>query len=237
MENKISRNILVFLIMFLFIIQAFCYTVDAESTFYHTNPKGEFSILIDPGHGGIDGGAETKDGIVEKDINLKISIKLRDILKKHGYKVFMTRNGDFGLYTDGGRIRKKKIEDLANRSKMKKDTSCSMFVSIHLNMFPESKYRGAQVWYSKNEKSKQLAGIMQKNLINDLDKSNTRCEKPALNLYKILRDNDTMPSVIVECGFLSNYDERQKLISDDYQNKIASSLLKSVDEYYGSINN
>ncbi|MBC2579620.1 N-acetylmuramoyl-L-alanine amidase CwlD [Clostridium sp. DJ247] len=189
-------------------------------------------ILLDPGHGGIDGGAVSPSGIMEKDINLKISLKVRDKLQKEGYKVMLTREEDKGLYTDEGKIRKKKIEDLNNRSKMKKESSCNMFISIHLNMFPESKYYGAQVWYSRNKDSEKLAKIVQQNLKADLDMSNNRQEKPALDSYKVLRVNDEMPSVLVECGFLSNPMEEGKLKSDEYQDKIADSIVKSVKAYY-----
>lgn len=189
-------------------------------------------ILIDPGHGGIDSGAVSKDGVMEKEINLKIGKKLKDKLLKKGYKVFMTREEDKGLYTPGGRIRKKKVEDLGNRCKLKESTKCDMFISIHLNMFPQSKYCGAQVWYSKNENSKKLAGILQNNLISDLDKDNNRKEKAALNSYKVLRGNNSIPSVLVECGFLSNTEEKNKLLKDEYQDKIAESIAKSVDDYY-----
>jgi N-acetylmuramoyl-L-alanine amidase len=236
MGNKIMKKLICTVIVSILLTQLFQYTVYADSSFVNKSSKDEITILIDPGHGGMDGGAETKDGIIEKDINLKISMKLRDRLKKQGYKVFMTRNTDKGLYGSEGKIRKKKIEDLNNRVKLKKDTHCDMFVSIHLNMFPQSKYYGAQVWYSKNDESKKLARIVQNNLIQDLDRNNNRREKAASNLYKILRENDTMPSIIVECGFLSNYEEKQKLISDSYQEKIAASLSKSINEYYENLN-
>jgi N-acetylmuramoyl-L-alanine amidase len=236
MGNKIIKKLICTVIVSILLTQLFQYTVYADSSFVNKSSKDEITILIDPGHGGMDGGAETKDGIIEKDINLKISMKLRDRLKKQGYKVFMTRNTDKGLYGSEGKIRKKKIEDLNNRVKLKKDTHCDMFVSIHLNMFPQSKYYGAQVWYSKNDESKKLARIVQNNLIQDLDRNNNRREKAASNLYKILRENDTMPSIIVECGFLSNYEEKQKLISDSYQEKIAASLSKSINEYYENLN-
>lgn len=235
MIGKINRGIAVIIILCISAVMIFQDKVYSKSCFDNIKNKQKIIILIDPGHGGIDGGAETKDGTMEKNINLKISSKLKDNLKKQGYTIFMTRDSDKGLYTENGTIRKKKIEDLSNRAKMKKDTSCNMFISIHLNMFPQSKYYGAQVWYSKNENSKQLAKIIQNNLIQDLDTSNNRQEKPALDSYKILRENDTMPSVIVECGFLSNAQEKEKLKSDDYQNKIADSIGKSVNEYYKCI--
>ncbi|WP_446897976.1 N-acetylmuramoyl-L-alanine amidase CwlD [Clostridium sp. LBM24168] len=232
MIGKISRNMIIIMIVCFLATTIFQDRVYSSSCFFGLKNKQKIIILVDPGHGGMDGGAEVKDGTMEKNINLKIGSKLKDNLKKQGYTVFMTRSSDKGLYTQGGRIRKKKIEDLSNRVKMKKDTNCNMFISIHLNKFPQSKYYGAQVWYSKNDDSEQLAKIMQNNLIRDLDTSNSRKEKPALDLYKILRENDTMPSVIVECGFLSNAEEKEKLKSDDYQNKIANSITKSINEYY-----
>lgn len=230
--KKFNRKVLITLITFGMSIIFFQNVVYSACSSSDINSNSKFTILIDPGHGGIDGGAETKDGILEKNINLKISNKLRDELKKEGYKVLMTRDSDKGLYTEDGRIRKKKIEDLNNRAKMKKDTNCNLFISIHLNMFPQAKYYGAQVWYSKNEESRKLAKILQQNLIKDLDSTNKRQEKAALNLYKVLRENDTMPSVIVECGFLSNYDEKERLNSDIYQDKIAKSIANSIKEYY-----
>jgi len=196
------------------------------------NNVGTKIILIDPGHGGIDGGAISKSGIVEKNINLSIALKLRDILRCKGYKVLMTRQEDVGLYSDKGRVRDKKIEDLSNRCKMKIESNCNMFISIHQNKFEQSKYYGAQVWYSYYEKSKILAHIIQKNLKKDLDNNNNRVEKSANNSIKVLRCHDTMPSVLVECGFLSNPIEAQKLTTDEYQNKIAESIANSVDEYY-----
>lgn len=194
--------------------------------------NGKKIILIDPGHGGLDGGAVSKNGTVEKDITLKISLKLRDKLKKHGYNIVMTREEDKGLYTADGTIRKKKIEDLNNRCKMKKESNCNLFVSIHLNMFPQSQYYGSQVWYSKNGESRRLAKLIQDNLKKDLDDGNKRVEKPALNSYKILRCYDIVPSVIVESGFLSNPTEESKLKDDKYQDKIAESIAKSIDMYF-----
>jgi len=188
-------------------------------------------ILIDPGHGGIDGGASTKKGILEKDINLAISFKLRDELKKSGFSVVMSREDDVGLYSDRGRIRDKKREDLKNRCLLKEKSGCHMFISIHQNAFPETQYFGAQVWYSKSEDSKMLAHIVQQNLKVDLNNGNKRVEKPAVEGYKILQCI-TVPSIIVECGFLSNAAEEEKLRTEDYQKKIAQSIAKSVVQFF-----
>lgn len=189
-------------------------------------------ILIDPGHGGIDGGAESKKGIIEKDINLSISLKLREKLKDKGYTVVMTRERDIGLYSKGGSISKKKREDLENRCRIKKESNCDIFVSIHQNFFTESNYYGAQVWYSRSESSEKLAHIIQENFRRDLDKNNNRIEKPAGSSYKILRCYFSVPSVIVECGFLTNPQEAKKLINEEYQDKIADSLAKSIEEFF-----
>ena len=143
------------------------YNVKAEEL---DKSNGKAIILLDPGHGGIDGGAVSKNGIHEKDINLNISKKLKVLLQKQGYTVVMTREVDEGLYSkEKARIRKKKIEDLNNRCKIKKESKCNLFISIHLNMFPQSKYYGPQVWYSNNDNSKFFANILQKNLIKDLN--------------------------------------------------------------------
>ena len=188
-------------------------------------------ILIDPGHGGIDGGAVSKKGTLEKDINLAISLKLRDELKKCGFNVIMSREEDVGLYSDRGRIRDKKREDLKNRCLLKENSGCHMFISIHQNAFPQVQYYGAQVWYSKTEDSKMLAHIVQENLKADLNGGNKRMEKPAVEGYKILQCR-TIPSIIVECGFLSNAAEEEKLRTEDYQKKIAQSIAKSVVQFF-----
>ena len=194
--------------------------------------EGNKIILIDPGHGGMDSGASSKDGTAEKNINLSIATKLKDSLEKAGYKVVMTREEGSELYSEGGTIRQRYTADLNRRCDLKKSSNCSMFISIHLNHFTESKYSGAQVWYSNFKDSAMLGNIVQKNLRTDLNPDNNRVQKAAKNSYKILREYDTMPSVLVECGFLSNYEEEQKLKSDEYQQKIVDSISKSVDEFY-----
>ncbi|MCM8710761.1 N-acetylmuramoyl-L-alanine amidase CwlD [Clostridium sp. SYSU_GA19001] len=195
------------------------------------------TILIDVGHGGYDGGAEGKSGTKEKDVNLKISLKLRDSLIEKGYNVIMTRDTDKALLDEDKKTTRKKAQDIANRCKIKEQSQADLFISIHQNHFPQGKYYGAQVWYSNNNKSQSLAHIMQENLKIDLNHDNKRVEKPAKNDYKILSCNDTMPSVLVECGFLSNYEEEQRLLSEEYQQKIVDSLVKSINMYFSKIEN
>lgn len=194
-------------------------------------------ILIDPGHGGIDGGAKSKTGTIEKDINLQISLKLRDNLEEKGYKVYMTRDEDEGLYQKGNTVMEKKREDLNRRVEMKKETECDIFVSIHQNMFPQSKCYGAQVWYASNDNSYNLATIVQDSIKESVKDNNKRVAKPAAEAYLILRDKYEGASILVECGFLSNPDEEARLKSDEHQNLIVEGISNGIDKYFdGDIN-
>ena len=190
-------------------------------------------ILIDPGHGGIDGGAMSKRGTIEKHLNLNISLKVRNKLKALGYDVIMTRDEDKGLYTTRTNIYEMKKDDLNNRCIMKNNSNCDLFISIHQNFFEDTSCSGPQVWYSKNKKSCMFAHIVQQNLNSDLG-YNKRIEKSAGNAYKILRCYTDIPSVIVECGFLTNPKEEGKLKTDSYQERIADSIVRSIKEYYDS---
>ena len=189
-------------------------------------------IVIDPGHGGIDGGAKSENGVIEKDINLSISLKTKAALESKGYKVIMTRSEDVGLYTEGKKVREKKIEDLGNRVKIKKENKCDAFISIHQNMFPQKNCKGAQVWSANNEPSQKLGKIIQQKFKEEVDQNNKREAKVAKKEYKILNDGYEGASVIVECGFLSNPEECELLGKDDYQNKIANTLANAIDEYF-----
>ena len=194
-------------------------------------------ILIDPGHGGIDGGAQSKTGTIEKDINLQIALKLRDNLEEKGYKVYMTRDEDEGLYQKGNTVREKKREDLNRRVEMKKETECDIFISIHQNMFPQSKCYGAQVWYASNDNSYNLATVVQDSIKESVKDNNKRVAKPAAEAYLILRDKYEGASILVECGFLSNPDEEAKLKSDEHQNLIVEGISGGIDKYFdGDVN-
>lgn len=218
-------------VLFTFI---FLWLIDEQSVPAFTTPSQQEVnkvIVIDPGHGGMDGGAVSKHGTLEKDINLSISLKLRDKLSEYGYIVLMTREEDKGLYSNVGSIEKMKYEDLNTRCNIKRDSNCDVFISIHQNFFPESKYYGAQVWYSKSDGSKLLAQIIQKDLIKTLNNNSKREEKPAGNQYKILRCYYDIPSVIVECGFLTNLKEELQLRDEIYQQIIAESIADSINKF------
>ncbi len=192
-------------------------------------------ILIDPGHGGIDGGAKSKSGVIEKDINLQISLKLKDILEQKGYKVYLTRESDQGLEQKGSTIREKKRDDLKRRRDLKVETKCDVFVSIHQNMFPQAKCYGAQVWHSSNDISKKLADYVQESLKETVKDKNKRVSKPAGDAYLILRDKYEGASILVECGFLSNPEEEQRLKTEEHQNLIVEGISLGIEKYFQEI--
>lgn len=211
------------------VLIVFQYIVPANAEVIDDNEK---IVLIDAGHGGIDGGAKSKNGTIEKDINLQIALKLKECLEEKGYTVYMTRDSDEGLYQKGNTVREKKREDLKNRANMKNDTSCDIFVSIHQNMFAQSKCYGAQVWFASNDKSYKLATLVQSSLKETINDNNKRVAKAAAEAYLILRDKYDGASILVECGFLSNPEEEAKLKTEEHQNLIVEGISKGIDNYF-----
>ena len=188
-------------------------------------------ILIDAGHGGIDGGAIGATGTIEKNINLSIAKKLKGYLEEQGYTVIMIRETDEGLYLPYGTIRNKKNYDLKQRKAFIEEYKVNVFLSIHLNKFVEEKYYGAQVFYlMKDVESQKLAKFIQKEMQTILNRGNKRVEKPS-NDYYLFKGN-TIPSIIVECGFLSNHEEEVLLNNDEYQNKLAWSIFSGLIKYF-----
>lgn len=188
-------------------------------------------IAIDAGHGGVDPGAISKDGIKEKNINLAIAQYLKDYLEQSGAVVIMTRTEDKGLYSEGGSLRQKKNEDLRERKEIIKNSGADIFITIHLNSFPQTQYYGAQTFYPKdNPSSKKLADAVQGSLIETLDKKNTRVALSKEGVY-IIKGLD-IPTILVECGFLSNPKEAQLLNKPAYQEKIAWSIYTGIQKYF-----
>lgn len=199
------------------------------------NNLNKKTIVLDAGHGGEDGGAIGFNDIIEKDINLSISLKLRTLLKSYGYNVIMTREKDESIYDKSSKtLREKKRSDLNNRIKIIKNNEGknAIFVSIHQNKFPNKKYFGTQIFYSdNNEKSQNLATSIRKSVVGLIQPNNSREIKPS-NKKIFLLENSTIPSVIVECGFLSNEEEARKLATDEYQNKVAFSIYCGIMNYF-----
>lgn len=193
-----------------------------ETNALPTNCK---SIIIDAGHGGWDPGKVVGD-TNEKDINLKISEKLLAYLEQGGCIVSTTRSTDTALAEN-------KSGDLKQRVKLTNENDCDMLISVHQNYFPKASVKGAQVFYYKNsEESKALAEYIQKRLC-ELDGSNTRIAK-ANGEYYLLKESK-IPAVIVECGFLSNPQENERLKDEEYQNKLAWAIYLGVSDYYSKV--
>ncbi len=190
------------------------------------------TIIVDPGHGGEDGGTQSSQGILEKDLNLSIALKINEILKDKGYETVLIREDDRLIYDEScTTIREKKKSDLHNRLKIINNTPNSIFLSIHQNYYTESKYYGSQVFYSgNNEESKALAGIIQETIRKKLQPENTRQIKESGSEIFLLY-NSSVPSVMVECGFLSNYEEAIRLSDDNYQQLMADAVVEGLIEY------
>lgn len=181
------------------------------------------TITIDIGHGGKDPGTVVNN-ILEKDINLKIGKYLEKELIKKGANVILTRNGDYDLSSPNSYRRKK--SDFDNRIKIINNSSASMYVSIHLNYLEQASYYGPQVFYNNiNNNNKKIANNMQ-NILNKKLKTNRKVKLIPEDIYMYSRLN--VPGVLVECGFLSNYNEKTKLMSKEYQQKIAKYISEGI---------
>ena len=192
-------------------------------------------IVIDPGHGGEDAGAVASDGTLEKDLNLEISLLLKSIFELNGNNVILTREEDYLLYDKFGDLEdytgKKKIYDLKNRLKIATETENSIYVGIHMNKFPQEKYSGLQVYYSpNNELSYHIASSIKDTIKSNLQQQNNREIKRADSSIYIL-NGAKIPSVLVECGFLSNMEELSKLKDQNYQKDLALCLFSSLAKY------
>lgn len=193
------------------------------------------AVIIDPGHGGEDGGASGADGTLEKELNLIISQNIHDILELFGVPAEMTRTGDHLLYDYYNDLNdytgKMKTYDLRNRLKIAENSGAKLFIGIHMNKFPEPKYKGLQVYYSPNNSaSESIAKMMQSYSKSYLQPENTRESKKATSAIYILK-RITIPAVLVECGFLSNEEECARLNTPEYQLSTAAAICAAGLEY------
>ena len=189
-------------------------------------------IILDAGHGTPDEGAESSNGITEAETNLKIALKVQKLLEQSGATVILTRSDENAIYDiDSKTLKQKKVSDIHNRVKLGNESSADIFVSIHLNKIPQSQYWGWQCFYQKNnENSKKLAESLQANLNESIQKENKRVAMQIDNVYII--KNVQIPTSIVECGFLSNPEEEQLLITDEYQDKLAWGIYNGIINYF-----
>lgn len=193
------------------------------------NIERKNTIVIDPGHGGVDGGAISCTGVSESGINLEISLTLRDVFHLLGYQTKMIRTEDISVYREGDTIAKKKMSDLKERVRMIENTENAVLLSIHQNNFPERKYSGAQVFYADEKESHVMATHLQGALIKHLNPGSKRQEKKSKGIY--LMEHITCPGVLIECGFLSNPEEESKLRSKEYQQKLCCVIASTVAEH------
>ena len=209
---------IIFVLLFIFLLFGI---VKTETVFLDLPLIGK-TIYLDAGHGGIDSGARYKD-ILEKDINLELVLKLEEALSKKGAIVYLTRKEDKDLADANAYYRKR--SDLANRARMINESDAEMFISIHLNSYPSSKWSGAQVFYTnRNEKNEYFASIMQQVLNKD------RNHKIIDNMYMYNRIDKL--GILIEAAFLSNSNDRKKILDSNYQNQLIDKIAEGVIKYY-----
>ena len=185
-------------------------------------PEGPVTVVVDPGHGGEDGGAVAADGTVESGINLAIAQDLDALLRFLGCETRMTRTEDAAIYSDGARtLREKKASDLKNRAALVNETPNAVLLSIHQNSLPASRrVHGAQAFHARTEGSEALAESVQVALNAAVNLGNEKSRK-VIDKSVYLMKNISCPAVLVECGFLSNAEEAARLCETDYQRKLA----------------
>lgn len=191
-------------------------------------PEREHTIVIDAGHGGVDGGATSCTGILESQFNLEISLRLNDLLQFLGYHTRMIRTEDISIYTKGETIAQKKASDLKERVRIVNEAKNGLLLSIHQNNFSDGRYSGAQVFYAGTEGSQTLAKQLQSAFIRHLNPGSGRQEKKSSGVY--LMEHIKCPGVLIECGFLSNPEEEAKLRSKEYQQKLCCVIASTVSE-------
>ena len=200
---------------------------EAITTLHQHRPVARtHCIVIDAGHGGIDGGATSCTGVLESQINLEIALRLEDMFHLLGYDTVMIRRTDESIYTEGNTIAAQKVSDLKERVRIANETPGAILISIHQNTFSNGKYHGAQVFYASGEESKELAQSLQSNLISVLNAGSQRKSKQAKGVF--LMDNITCPGILIECGFLTNPEEEAQLRTPDYQRDLCGVIAATV---------
>lgn len=211
----------------IFLIISVIYGNKTITTISETTPRrAGITVIIDAGHGGPDGGAVSLTGVYESNLNLQIALRLNDLMHLLGIRTHMIRTDDCTVATTGNTIAQKKISDLKSRVKTVNQTENSILLSIHQNIFPDSRYKGAQIFYSKTPYSKEYAELMQEQFIKTINQESNRKCKPAKDIYLMDKINTT--GILIECGFLSNPEEEKNLRAEAYQKKICCVIAAST---------
>ena len=205
----------------------------AVTTFSESEePERLHTIVIDAGHGGIDGGATSCSGVLESQLNLEIALRLNDLMHLLGMDTLMIRTDDRSVYTEGESIAAKKVSDLKQRVSMIEQTDNTVLVSIHQNHYTDAKYSGAQVFYAPTNDSETIAKQMQTSFVQTLNPGSRRQAKKADSIY--IMQHITCPGVLVECGFISNAQEEYQLRTPEYQQKVCAVIATQLSMFlYG----
>ena len=214
---------------------------DNSYTQPETSQKSKYenypTVIIDAGHGGEDGGTIGIDGTIEKDLNLAIALELYELLLTEGIPARLTRSEDILLYDKSSDYQgHKKAQDMAQRLKIAEEYEDAIFISIHMNSFPQKKYKGLQVYYSTNSpNSSILAQKIQSLVATNLQPDNKRSTKPSESGIYLL-EHIEHPAVLVECGFLSNSEDCTDLNSPSYRSRLCFIMFTAICDYFQSLN-
>ena len=193
-----------------------------------TTPLPKFSVVLDAGHGGVDTGAVSKNGVFERDINLQITQKLGKMLNSMGITVVYTRTTQDALFNDFSHGHK--LKDMKARAQVIKQANPNLVISIHLNSFTDSSAHGAQVFYKPHDEfSQELSQHIQDLFLKNI----TGSRKNSMNGDFYILNYSPSPAILVECGFLSNVEEEKLLVTSTYQEKIAYLIMCGVVSYFG----
>ena len=200
----------------------------AVTAFSEVN-RNRTTVIIDAGHGGVDGGAVSCTGVPESQINLEIAIKLNDLMHLLGIRTIMIRETDRSVYTDGKTIAAKKVSDIKERVRIVNTTPNALLLSIHQNNFQDARYRGAQIFYNNWGESKNLAEKLQTAFQDTVNPDNHRQIKRTSGIY--LMEHINTAGILIECGFLSNHLEESMLRNSAYQQQISCVIAATVSQY------
>ena len=223
------KRLILIIFSCLLALSLFLHHEESENVFSFKQTK---RIVIDAGHGLPDGGAVGMNGTIESTLNIKIAKLVEKSLTKKGYNVIMTRTDEDAVSDEGKTLAQRKRNDMYKRLETINSSDADMFVSIHMNKFTDSRYFGAQVIYSDNfVQSEQLAAFIQSRLYALKENQSKRTHSKAPSGIFLLK-NAKIPAVIVECGFLSNYDEEKLLNTPGYQKSISAAIVKGIEDFY-----
>ena len=225
-RNRITLAITTVIVLSLMLVSAFVTNKAINVHNENVQLKERTCVVIDAGHGGVDGGAVSCTGVEESQINLEIALRLNDLMHLLGLNTYMIRTEDVSIYTDGNSIAAKKVSDLKERVRIINQTPNAILISVHQNYFQDSRYSGSQVFYYRDAK---LAKQLQTALVQTLKPESKRKAKKANGVY--LMQNVNCPAALIECGFLSNPAEEEQLRDAEYQKKLCCVISSVVSCY------